>query len=112
MENSRLFVIGLDAADKNLIESWASTGDLPAFRSIIDTAVKGDIENPQDLQDSAVVRALATRGDADLWTAVGGAKHIPLEAVREWFRRAPGPERNPERLLEELRPFLEKRSKP
>lgn len=47
---SRLFVLGLDAADKDLISAWAAAGDLPNFRSIMETAVTGDIENPRGLE--------------------------------------------------------------
>ena len=50
MSQSNLFVIGLDSADKDLIEQWASTGDLPVFRSLLDGAVQGDIENPYGLE--------------------------------------------------------------
>ena len=50
MDQPRLFVIGLDAADKNLIECWANTGDLPNFRSLFDSAIQGDVENPHGLE--------------------------------------------------------------
>lgn len=49
-ETSRIFVVGLDAADKDLIERWAGAGDLPAFRALMDSAVWGDIENPRGLE--------------------------------------------------------------
>lgn len=50
MSQNNLFVIGLDSADKDLIEQWASEGDLPVFKSLLDGAVQGDIENPHGLE--------------------------------------------------------------
>ncbi|MDH3702661.1 MAG: alkaline phosphatase family protein [Alphaproteobacteria bacterium] len=49
-DTSRMFIIGLDAADKDLIERWAGDGELPAFRSLMDSSVWGDIENPRGLE--------------------------------------------------------------
>ncbi len=43
MPSSRLLVIGLDAADKDLIEEWAAIGDLPNFRKLLGTSVWGTL---------------------------------------------------------------------
>lgn len=50
MNTSSLFIIGLDALDKDLVEAWALAGDLPNFRSLMDRALQGDIENPIGLE--------------------------------------------------------------
>jgi predicted AlkP superfamily phosphohydrolase/phosphomutase len=50
MAHQRLLVIGLDAADKDLIEHWAAAGELPNFRSLLERATWGDIRNPPGLE--------------------------------------------------------------
>ena len=42
---SHLLVIGLDAADKDLIERWAASGDLPTFKTLQDAAAWADVKN-------------------------------------------------------------------
>lgn len=54
MSTPRLFVIGLDAADKDMIDDWAAKGLLPNFRNLLNTALQGDIENPRGLEAGAV----------------------------------------------------------
>ena len=49
----RLLIIGLDAADKDLIEQWAASGDLPTFKTLQDTAAWADIQNPRGLEAGA-----------------------------------------------------------
>ena len=49
-KNRRLFVIGLDAADRDLIENWAASGALPTFRKLQETAIWADVENPRGLE--------------------------------------------------------------
>ena len=48
--NSRLLVIGLDAADKELIEQWIASGDLPTFKKLQETAAWADVQNPRGLE--------------------------------------------------------------
>ena len=52
--NNRVFIIGLDAVDKDLIENWATEGDLPAFRWLQKNALWGDIRNPRGLEAGSV----------------------------------------------------------
>lgn len=51
--NSRLLVIGLDAADKDLIEQWAASGDLPTFKRLQETTTWADVQNPRGLEAGA-----------------------------------------------------------
>jgi predicted AlkP superfamily phosphohydrolase/phosphomutase len=51
--DSRLLIVGLDSADKDLIEQWAASGDLPTFKFLQDTATWADIENPRGLEAGA-----------------------------------------------------------
>ena len=51
--HSRLLVIGLDAADKDLIEQWAASGDLPTFKTLQETAAWADVQNPRGLEAGA-----------------------------------------------------------
>jgi len=46
-------VIGLDAADKDLIEQWAASGDLPTFKTLLETAAWADVQNPRGLEAGA-----------------------------------------------------------
>ena len=50
MKSVRLFVIGLDAADRDIIEAWAASGLLPAFKALSQSALWGDVENPRGLE--------------------------------------------------------------
>lgn len=47
---ARLVVIGLDSADKDLIDRWTAEGVLPNFAKLRDRSVHGDIENPRGLE--------------------------------------------------------------
>jgi predicted AlkP superfamily phosphohydrolase/phosphomutase len=46
---SRLLVIGLDSADRHLIEQWVADGSLPNFQRLYSDAVRGDSRNPTGL---------------------------------------------------------------
>lgn len=46
----RLLIIGLDAADKDLIAAWAAEGVLPTFADLQSTALWGDVRNPPGLE--------------------------------------------------------------
>ena len=50
MNKKRLFVIGLDAADKELIDRWVREGVLPTFQRLLEKALWGDVENPPGLE--------------------------------------------------------------
>lgn len=50
MTNPRLLLIGLDAADKDLIDQWAAEGLMPAFAKLMNTSTWGDTENPRGLE--------------------------------------------------------------
>lgn len=50
----RIFFLGLDAADKDLIENWASQGHLPTFKSLLETSLYGDIDTPRGLEAGSV----------------------------------------------------------
>jgi predicted AlkP superfamily phosphohydrolase/phosphomutase len=53
MSHRPLLIIGLDAADKDLITRWTSEGALPNFRKLMDNAIWGDVENPPGLEAGA-----------------------------------------------------------
>jgi predicted AlkP superfamily phosphohydrolase/phosphomutase len=48
--SERLLIIGLDAADRDLIAAWAAEGHLPAFARLQRTALWGDVRNPPGLE--------------------------------------------------------------
>lgn len=50
MKQRPLLVIGLDAADKDLIDRWVSEGALPVFERLSKSAIRGEIENPRGLE--------------------------------------------------------------
>ncbi len=51
--NSRLLVLGLDAVDRDLIEQWVATGDLPTFKKLQETAAWAEVQNPRGLEAGA-----------------------------------------------------------
>src|SRR5690554_4021543 len=53
-DKRRVVVIGLDAADRNLILKWGGEGKLPAMQRLLDTGASGSIENPAGLYVGAV----------------------------------------------------------
>ena len=57
---TRVLVIVLDAADKDLISKWAATGHLPTFRRLEDKALRGTVENPFGLFVGALWPSFAT----------------------------------------------------
>ena len=76
---SRLFVVGLDAADKDLIESWAAAGDLPAFRALMESAVTGDIENPRGLEAGSCWPAFYFGLPPSATSQFDGARHFDFK---------------------------------
>lgn len=54
MPTARVVCIALDAADKDLILTWAQDGLLPTFRSLRDRAKWGVVQNPPGLYAGAV----------------------------------------------------------
>ena len=79
MDQRRLFVIGLDAADKDLIEYWASTGDLPNFRWLLESAIHGDIENPRGLEAGSCWPAFYFGLSPSKTSQFDGARHFDSE---------------------------------
>src|SRR5262245_22926831 len=51
---TRVLVIALDAADKDLIARWAAAGRLPSFRRLQATALHGEVKNPFGLYVGAL----------------------------------------------------------
>jgi predicted AlkP superfamily phosphohydrolase/phosphomutase len=51
---ARLLVIGLDSADRRLVEQWCDSGDLPNLRAMRDSGVSGALSTPPGLGDDAV----------------------------------------------------------
>src|SRR5262245_36704611 len=51
---TKVLVIALDAADKDLIGQWAAAGHLPAFRRLQETGLHGTVENPFGLYVGAL----------------------------------------------------------
>ncbi|RDV27971.1 hypothetical protein DXV75_03105 [Alteromonas aestuariivivens] len=54
MQNRSVFFVGLDAADKDLIEQWAAEGVLPHFAKLLGSSLFGDIEVPRGLEAGCV----------------------------------------------------------
>jgi predicted AlkP superfamily phosphohydrolase/phosphomutase len=54
MMTDRLFVIGLDAVDRDLVDMWVAEGCLPTFKKLMATAVWGDTENPGGLESGSI----------------------------------------------------------
>jgi predicted AlkP superfamily phosphohydrolase/phosphomutase len=46
MSQTKLLVIGLDSADKDLIRKWAADGSLPHFARLLETGRYGEMEAP------------------------------------------------------------------
>lgn len=53
-EKRRVVVIGLDAADRDLILRWAGEGKLPVLQHLLQTRASGSIDNPDGLYVGAV----------------------------------------------------------
>jgi predicted AlkP superfamily phosphohydrolase/phosphomutase len=51
---TRILFIGIDAADKDLIQEWSASGVLPTFRRLLDEAAWGTTTNPPGLYVGAV----------------------------------------------------------
>ena len=51
---TRVLLLALDAADKDLIAAWAASGHLPTFRALQARALRGTVENPFGLYVGAV----------------------------------------------------------
>ena len=51
---SRVVVISFDALEKDLVREWAARGDLPAFASLFETSLWGEVENPPGLYAGTV----------------------------------------------------------
>ncbi|MGH7325708.1 MAG: alkaline phosphatase family protein [Candidatus Rokuibacteriota bacterium] len=54
MGRSKIVFIGIDAADKDLILDWASSGLMPTFRRLLERGTSGVIANPPGLYVGAV----------------------------------------------------------
>ena len=54
MSTSRVFLLGLDAADKDLIDLWAGEGLLPNFSKLLGHAMVGDVDVPRGLEAGCV----------------------------------------------------------
>ena len=53
MTEKPLFIIGLDAMDKDLVFEWCQEGDLPNLSRLKDTSIRGEIQNPLGLEAGA-----------------------------------------------------------
>lgn len=61
MTNSaKIVFIGIDAADKDLIQGWAQAGDLPTFQSLLGRSAWGLTHNPVGLYVGAIWPSFAT----------------------------------------------------
>jgi predicted AlkP superfamily phosphohydrolase/phosphomutase len=67
MTSPRVIVIGLDSADRHLVQRWCDSGDLPFLRAIRNRGVSGILTTPPGLGDDAVW--------ASFYTGVGPGKH-------------------------------------
>jgi predicted AlkP superfamily phosphohydrolase/phosphomutase len=54
MTSGRVFLIGLDAADKDLVEKWAAEGYLPNFSKLLKKSLYGDIDTPKGFEAGSV----------------------------------------------------------
>ena len=52
--NPKLLIVGVDAADRQLIEQWALEGALPAFSRLMKQSVWGDSKNPTGMVSGTV----------------------------------------------------------
>ena len=60
MSKARVFVIGLDALDADLVAEWAEAGHLPTFRKLRQGTLTGGIENPLLLESGSCWQAFET----------------------------------------------------
>ena len=67
MNSAKVVLIGIDAADKDLLLQWAAEGLLPTFRSLLDTGAWAITRNPVGLYVGAVW--------ASFFTGVSPARH-------------------------------------
>ncbi|MEM8915759.1 MAG: alkaline phosphatase family protein [Pseudomonadota bacterium] len=73
---ARIFVIGLDAYDKDLAARWAAEGKLPNIAKLHGVSVETEVENPRGL-DAGVVWPC-------FQTGVTPARHGQFEGVRQF----------------------------
>ena len=52
--NAKVLFICVDAADKDLIKTWAKDGSLPVFKKLLGNAAWGVVDNPPGLYVGAV----------------------------------------------------------
>jgi predicted AlkP superfamily phosphohydrolase/phosphomutase len=64
---AKTIVIGLDAADRNLVWKWCDSGDLPVLRSLREKGAHGKLISPPGLGDDAAW--------ASFYTAVSPGRH-------------------------------------
>ena len=67
MSRPKVVVIGLDSADRDLVDRWCDTGDLPVLCSIRDRGISGVLTTPPGLGDDATW--------ASFYTAVSPGRH-------------------------------------
>lgn len=53
-QSGRVLVIGIDSADKDLVQHWAKQGHLPTFRRLMEESTWGEVENPQGFEAGTV----------------------------------------------------------
>ncbi|NQV21692.1 MAG: alkaline phosphatase family protein [Rhodospirillales bacterium] len=83
MSNSRLLVIGLDAADKDLIEEWAASGDMPTFKNLLESSVWGDVENPRGLEAGSCWPTFYFGLSPSVTSQFDGGRHFDPEKYEE-----------------------------
>jgi predicted AlkP superfamily phosphohydrolase/phosphomutase len=76
-KSTRVIVIGLDSADRGLIEQWCASGDLPVLQSLRKRGAYGHLDTPPGLGDDAVW--------ATFYTGVSPGRH------GRFYWRAPMP---------------------
>lgn len=54
MSSERVFLIGLDAADKDLVDKWVGEGNLPTFQKLLQSSLYGDIDTHKGLEAGSV----------------------------------------------------------
>ncbi|MEZ5351704.1 MAG: alkaline phosphatase family protein [Bryobacteraceae bacterium] len=60
MNPAKIILIGLDAADRGLVERWCNSGDLPVLRGMRDRGSHGRLLTPPGLADDSVWASFAT----------------------------------------------------
>ncbi len=93
MSNSPVFVIGLDAADKDLIEAWSGEGLLPNFRRLQDTALWGDVQNPRGLEAGSVWPAFYYGVSPAESSQFDGAHHFDPQSYKSRVQYRPSADR-------------------